>query len=195
MALEIEDGTGNPIANSYATADEFVSFHIDRGNTVLAEADTDQIEAALVKAADYLQQKFRLLWNGSRTYADQRLDWPRRGVAVPDFFDPFFRDLSNVPISFQDTLFIPENEVAYEVKVAQFLVAAETFDASGASTGVIQPALGRTTKREKLGVLEVEYFDQGQGSSRQTTKYWNVEQTVEPFLNMSKMFGGALVRN
>lgn len=195
MPLIIEDGTGVATANSYVTADEFVAFHTDRGNTTLAEADTDQIEAALVKGADYLQQKFRLLWNGARSFEQQRLDWPRRGVAVPDFFDPFFRDQGNVPLSFQDTLFVPENEVLYEAKVAQILVAAETFDASGASSGVIQPALGRTTKREKLGVLEVEYFDQGQGSSRQTTKYWNVEQTVEPFLNLSELFGGPLSRN
>ena len=195
MSLVIEDGSGVPTANSYVTADEFKAFYVDRGNTVLAEADTDQIEAALVKGSDYLQQKFRLLWNGSRATTEQRLDWPRRGVAVPDFFDPFFRDLSNIPISFQDTLFVPEDEVLYEAKVAQMLVAAETFDASGLSSGQIQPALGRTTKREKLGVLEVEYFDQAQGSSRQTTKYWNVEQTVEPFLTLSSLFGGQLIRN
>lgn len=190
----VEDGTGVAGANSYATAEEFVDFHTERGNTTLAEADTDQIEAALVKGTDYLTQKFRLLWKGSRALENQILDWPRRGVDVPDFFDPFFRDLSNVPISFQDTLFIPENEVPWEVKVATFLIAAETF--SGAlSTGVIQPSLGRVTKREKLGVLEVEYFDQTQGSGRQTTKYWNVEQTVEPFLALQRLFGGQLVRN
>ena len=195
MPLVIEDGTGVATANSYATVAEFVAFYVDRGNTVLAEADTDQIEAALVKGSDYLQQKFRLLWNGARATETQRLDWPRRGVAVPDFFDPFYRDISNVPLSFQDALFTAENEVLYEAKVAQMLVAAETFDAAGASTGVIQPSLGRTTKREKLGVLEVEYFDQAQGSSRQTTKYWNVEQTVEPFINLGSLFSGQIVRN
>jgi hypothetical protein len=190
----VEDGTGVAGANSYATVDEFVAFHTQRGNTTLAEADTDQIESALVKGTDYLEQKFRLLWKGSRSYSTQVLSWPRRGVDVPDFFDPFFRDLSNIPISFQDTLFIAENEVPWETKVATFLIAAETFSGS-LSNGVIQPALGRTTKREKLGVLEVEYFDQAQGSSRQTTKYWNVEQTVEPFLNLTRLFGGQLIRN
>ena len=190
----VEDGTGVAGANSYATVAEFVAFHTARGNTTLAEADNDQIEAALVKGTDYLVQKFRMLWKGSRALEDQVLDWPRRGVDVPDFFDPFYRDMSNVPISFQDTLFVPENIVLWETKVATFLIAAETF--SGAlSTGVIQPSLGRTTKREKLGVLEVEYFDQAQGSSRQTTKYWDVEQTVEPFLNPTSMFGGQLIRN
>ena len=195
MGLILEDGSGIATANSYVTADEFKAFHVDRGNTLLAEADDDQIEAALVKGSDYLQQKFRLLWNGARATEQQRLDWPRRGVAVPDFFDPFFRDLGNIPLAFQDTLFIPENEVLYEAKVAQMLVAAETFDSAGLSTGVIQPAIGRFTKREKLGVLEVEYFDTDQGSSRQTTKYWNVEQTIEPFINLGSLFGGQLTRN
>jgi hypothetical protein len=198
MALTVEDGSGVAGANSYATAAEFVTFHTDRGNTALAEADTDQIEAALVKGTDYLEQKFRLLWKGSRSYSTQVLSWPRRGVDVPDFFDPFFRDLSNVPISFQDTLFVPENEVPYEVKVANFLIAAETFDANAESTGVLQETLGgRLTQKEKLGALEVVYFPQGGegGEASQKITYWDVNQTVEPFLMLSRLFGGQLLRN
>lgn len=194
MTIRVETGVNVANANAYVTVAEFVAFHTDRGNTTIAEADADQIESAIIKGTDYLEQKFRLLWKGSRTYSTQVLSWPRRGVDVPDFFDPFFRDLSNIPISFQDTLFIAENEVPYEVKVASFLIAAETF--SGAlSTGVIQPALGRTTKREKLGVMEVEYFGGEDGSSKTKTTYWNVEQTVEPFLNLTRLHGGQLLRN
>lgn len=194
MTVTVEDGTGLAAANSFATVAEFVAFNADRGNSTLAEADTDQIEAALVKGADYMEQKFRLLWTGARATVTQRLSWPRRGVAVPDFFDPFYRSAANVPLDFQDTYWIPENQVLYEAKVAQILVANETFSGS-LSTGVIQPALGRTTKREKLGVLEVEYFDQAQGSSRQTTKYWNVEQTIAPFLDLGNAFSGQIFRN
>ncbi len=194
MTLTVETGANVAEANSYVTIDEFKSLMTDMGEITLAEADNDQIEPALIKGAQYLEQKYRLLWKGSRVHATQRMNWPRRGVDVPDFFDPFFRDLSNVPISFQDTLFIAENEIPYEVKVAQMLLAKETF--SGAlSTGSLQNALGRVTKREKLGVLEVEYFDETQGSGRQTTKYWNAEQTIEPFLAMQRLFGGQLVRN
>jgi hypothetical protein len=194
MAFTVETGTGISGANSFATVAEFQTYHADRGNTTIAEADTDQIQAALIKAADYMEQAFRMLWRGSRAQENQRLSWPRRGVPVPDFFDPFYRDLSDVPLSFQDTLWIAENEIPTEVKEAQFLIAAETF--SGAlSTGVIQPALGRETKREKLGVLEVEYFDVGQGGGRQTTKYWNAEGTIDPFLDWTRKFGGAVVRN
>ena len=94
----------------------------------------------------------------------------------------------------QDTLWIAENEIPGEVKEAQFLIAAETFSGSE-SNGVIQPPLGRETKREKLGVLEVEYFDNTQGGGRQTTKYWNAEKTIDPFLDWTEKFGGQLVRN
>jgi len=194
MTIEVEDGTGKATAVSFATAAEFVTYYTARGNTTLAEADTDQVEAALVKAADYMEQKFRMLWKGSRATVTQRLSWPRRGVNVPDFFDPFYRDLSDVPISFQDELWIAENVVPELVKEGQFLIAAETFSGSS-STGVLQPALGRETKREKLGVLEVEYFDVGQGGGRQTTKYWSVEKTLEPFLALERYASGDLMRN
>ena len=194
MSLTVEDGTNVAGANSYVTLAEFTTFMADRGETVIAEADNDQKEFALIKATDYMEQTYRLLWKGSRSNATQVLSWPRRGVDVPDFFDPFFRDLSNVPLSFQDTLFIPENEVPYEVKVAQYLIAKETF--SGAeSTGVLQPALGRVTKREKLGVLEVEYFTAADGSSRQTTRYSDAQKTIEPFLALVRLHSGRMVRN
>jgi hypothetical protein len=194
MAIVVEDGTGLANSNSYASVDDFTTFTTDRGETTIAEADEDQKEIALIKAADYMEQKYRLLWKGSRAQSDQRMSWPRRGVDVPDFFDPFFRDLSNIPLSFQDTLFIPENEVPYEVQVAQLLIAKETFSADQ-SSGVLQGALGRVTKREKLGVLEVEYFNAEDGSARQTTVYWDAQKTIEPFLALVRLHSGQLVRN
>lgn len=196
MAFTVEDGSIVAGANSYATTAEFVTLMEDMGETTLAEADDEQIEAALVKGAMYMEQKFRLLWRGSRAEELQRLSWPRRGVPVPDFFDPFFRDLSNVPLSFQDTLWIAENEIPYEVKVANILLAKETFDSSGNSTGVLQSSIGgRKTKREKLGVLEVEYFNDEDAGTRQKTVYWDAEKTVEPFMDLTLPYGGAVVRN
>jgi len=194
MTIRVEDGTIVANANSYVTAAEFVSYESDRGNTTNAEADTDQIEFALIKGADFLGQKYRHRWKGSRVNSQQALDWPRRGVDVPDFFDPFFKQ-ANVPISFQDTLFIGENVVPQEVKDAQIQVAAATMDSSGISSGVLQPALGRATKREKLGPLEVEYFNAEDGSSRLTTVYWDAEQRLWAMLLASAPFSGRMVRS
>jgi hypothetical protein len=133
------------------------------------------------------------VWNGSRVKGFQPLDWPRRGVPVPDFFDPFFKQ-ANVPISFQDTLYVAENSVPEEVRLGQMHLAATTYSGDE-STGVLQPALGRATKREKLGSLEVEYFNATDGSTRLTTIYWDAKQTVQPFLLATHPFGGRVVRS
>jgi hypothetical protein len=194
MTLVVEDGTGLANANTYASVEEFTTFMTDRGETTIAEADEDQKEVALIKSADYMMQKYRMLWKGSRAQTDQRLDWPRRGVDVPDFFDPFFRDLSNIPLSFQDTLFVPENEVPQSIKEGQMLIAKETFSGDQ-SSGSLQGSLGRVTKREKLGVLEVEYFNSQDGSTRQTTLYWDAQKHIEWALALVRLHSGQLVRN
>jgi hypothetical protein len=196
MTLVVEDGTkkdeSSPLPNTYVDAATFAAFATLRGLTDIADSGTDQLEIALIKAVDYMQQKYRLQWKGSRIKGHQPLDWPRRGVDVPDFFDPFFRQV-NVPISFQDTLFIAENVVPEEVRTAQQLIAAATYSGDE-STGVLQGSLGRATKREKLGSLEVEYFNAEDGSSRQTVIYWDAKMTIQPYLLPSAAFTGRVIR-
>ena len=195
MTIVVEDGTpgGSPTPNSYVSVDEYTTFSTLRGLTDIAESDDDQKEVALIKAADYLRQKYRLRWNGSLVDGFQPMDWPRRGVAIPDFFDPFYRQV-NVPLAFQDTLFVPEDVIPQEVKDAQMLIANATYSGSE-STGVLQPALGRTTKREKLGDLEVEYMDALDGHTRIEQKYWDAENTIDVYLNPSLPWNGRVIRN
>jgi len=141
MTLVIEDGTqgvSSPTPNSYVTTEELTTFTTDRGLFDVADSGDGEQESALLKAADYMTQKYRLVWKGSRVQAFQPMDWPRRGVDVPDFFDPFFKQ-TNVPISFQDTLFIPEDVVPQEVKTAQMLLAIATYSGD-VSTGNLQPS-------------------------------------------------------
>lgn len=195
MALTVEDGTVVAGANSYVTAAEADTYFENIGETLWTQTAGDEAkEAALAKAASYMQQKYRLQWKGSRVEAFQSLDWPRRGVDVPDFFDPFYRQV-NVPLQFQDTVFIGENVIPEEVKQAQMLLALATLDSAGASSTNLQPSLGRLTKREKVGSLEVEYMDPGQGGqSRQTTYYWDAENLLSPYLRPSRGHTGMLVR-
>jgi len=198
MTLVIEDGTqgvGSPTPNSYVTVAEFELFTANRRLDDIADSGSTEIESALLKAADYMKQKFRMYWKGSRMEAHQPMDWPRRGVDVPDFFDPFRRQ-TNVPLAFQDTTFIASNVVPQEVKDAQMLIAIQTYPTGGSeSTGVLQPQLGRTTKREKLGTMEVEYMDANDGHTRTTTVYWDVERTIEPFLRPALPHTGTLLRS
>lgn len=195
MTLTVEDGTVVAGANSYVTVAEADTYFENLGEALWTSTATDEgKEAALAKAASYMQQKYRLSWKGSRVEAFQSLDWPRRGVDVPDFFDPFYRQV-NVPLQFQDTVFIGENVIPEEVKQAQMLLALATLDSAGTSTTNLQPSLGRLTKREKVGSLEVEYMDPGQGGqSRQTTYYWDAENLLAPYLRPSRGHTGMLVR-
>lgn len=202
--IVVEDGTkmdqASPLPNSYVDIAQFRSFANELGYTDFADASPQtvadtEIETALLRAAAYLKQKYRLLWKGSRVRAFQPLDWPRRGVDVPDFFDPFNRQ-SNVPLDFQDTTFIAINVVPEEVKEAQMLLAIEVFGGGTTADTVLQGSIGRLTKREKLGSLEVEYMTPEEGGQqRQTTIYWNVDNLLDPFLNASKPQTGRLLRS
>ncbi len=205
MTLIIEDGTvvrgspeGSADANSYVTVVTFRAFFEARTDTVASDtAEDEEVESALIKGTDYMAQRLRLLWKGSRVEAQQPLDWPRRGVDVPDFFDPFFRNV-NVPVSFQDTFFIPENEIPQEIKDCQMFLARATIDSSGVSSVEnLQEALGRTTTLEKVGTLEVRYTDaqNSADSGRLTQFYYNAMKRAEAFILATAPHTGNVVRS
>jgi hypothetical protein len=204
MTIIVEDGTlstgspeGSAIPNSYITRAELKQFAKDRGIDDVQGADGGELDDSLIKATDYMAQKMRMLWKGSRVKAFQALDWPRRGVDVPDFFDPFFRNV-NVPVSFQDTAFVPENEIPVEVKDVQAFLAIATFAGGTTSTlDELQPGVGRTTRLEQVGTLKVEYMtaqDDAAGG-RVTTLYWNAMRRAEPFLLAAAPHTGRVVRS
>jgi len=195
MTLTVEDGSIIAGAESFVTVAEFKTFAANRGAAAASEADDDQVEIALRKGAQYMQQKFRMLWRGSIVDALQPLSWPRRGVPLPDFFDPFYTNV-NVPRAFQDTYFIGEDTIPPEVKECQNLLALETMSSAGVSTGSLQASFGRMTRREKVGSLEVEYMTGEDGGNTQMTQtYWDAMKIVEPFLRPERPQTGMVVRS
>lgn len=206
MTIIVEDGTvvvGSPAggpgkANSYVTRAEYKTFAKDRGISNVQNAAGDELDDSLIKATDYMEQRLRMQWKGSRVAAFQPLDWPRRGVDVPDFFDPFFRNV-NVPVSFQDTVFVGENVIPNEIKEVQMFLGIATFP-GGATTSTLQElqtVLGRTTQREKVGSLEVAYFgaSEDSGGGRLTQMYYNAMRRAEPFLLAAAPHTGRVVRS
>jgi hypothetical protein len=197
MTIVVEDGTilnGSPRPNSFVTVAEFQAFWTQRHDTTPADADGEANEAALVYAWDYLNQEFRLRFKGSLVHQYQAGTWPRSGVPVPDFFDPYFRNV-NVPFEFRHTYFIAPNEIPVEVKEAQMLLAKASLDSTTAASS-LENQLDRVTKREKLGDLEVEYAvsDEGAGAgARQTTLYWDAQKRLEPYLKPTS--GGTMLRS
>lgn len=72
MALLVETGLGVPGANSYVSVAELRAWATDRG-LALSAVDSD-VEALLVKAADYLELKSYI---GTKSTDEQGLSWPR----------------------------------------------------------------------------------------------------------------------
>ncbi|ALE91009.1 DnaT-like ssDNA-binding protein [Pseudomonas versuta] len=75
MTLIIEDGTGKPDAESYATADELALYAVKFG--VVIPADVPAHEALLRRAALAMDG---MTWKGRKTRSEQALSWPRREV-------------------------------------------------------------------------------------------------------------------
>lgn len=77
MTLIIEDGTGNPDAESYASAEDLAMYAVKFGVTIPAEVPAQ--EALLRRAALAMDG---MNWKGCRAKGDQALAWPRRGVNI-----------------------------------------------------------------------------------------------------------------
>ncbi len=187
-------GLGSPRGNSYVTIAAFVAFYGEggRADTVVDNADEEQIEAALKMAADYMAQTWRLRWLGSRADAYQPLDWPRRGVPIIDFFDPWYSN-ANVLRQFQNTVYLAENVFPPEVEKCQMYLARVVLGTSGLATTPLQANLERMTKREKVGELEVEYMTAEEGGYRQVNYYYEAERIILPFLRPASY--GRVVRS
>jgi hypothetical protein len=81
MSLVVEDGTGRPDSNTYATVDQLRAYARARGTTV--PPNPNDCEALLLKAMDYMHG---LDFIGDRATRDQALDWPRFNVCVEGFY-------------------------------------------------------------------------------------------------------------
>ncbi len=81
MAFTVEDATGVAGANSYMTVTEFKAYHAERGNdvTTLNAQGSTAIEKLLVRATDYIEQRFELRFKGQKEFPDtpQGLSFPR----------------------------------------------------------------------------------------------------------------------
>lgn len=84
MTLVVENGTGMPTAESYASVAEATAYHSARGNTAWAALANDAMEQSLRKATAYMVGEYRMRWGGTRLNDSQALDWPRSLVPRKD---------------------------------------------------------------------------------------------------------------
>lgn len=75
MALVVEDGTGLANAESYVSVADADAYHVDFGNTAWASSTEPAKEAALRRATQYLDSRYR--YRGEPLTDTQALAWPR----------------------------------------------------------------------------------------------------------------------
>lgn len=154
MALVIEDGTNIAGATSFATADQIAAYALARGVT-LAPANLD---VYAIKAMDYLaslEDRMR----GCRTYADQALAYPRRGVVMRGRYFP----ADEIPAE------LINGQSALAMAVAEGVDLLPTTNPGVAGI-----------KREKVGPLETEFFGPSVSSQPKLTAAMAI---LRPLLN------------
>lgn len=161
MTLIVENGTGLADAESFISVADANTYHSNRGNAAWASLTDTVKEQCLRRATDYLEQVYRLRWIGYRHTEAQSLSFPRDEVPRRDF--TYLNQFS----------FYPNDVVPSEVKNACAELALK------ANTETLAPDLERVTKREKVGVLEVEYDT----NSQPYKKYRIIDNMLAPFLN------------
>jgi hypothetical protein len=78
MSLIVEDGSGLPDAESYASVNTADAYHANFNNAAWTAASTAVKEAALRRATQYLDSRYKFL--GYRLHYNQALMWPRSGI-------------------------------------------------------------------------------------------------------------------
>ncbi len=152
MTLIVEDGTGLATAESYVSVADAGTRHTNLGNTAWTGTDAVK-EAALRRATQFMLQRYRGRWQGTRINSTQALDWPRSWVVV----DGYAVDADIVPV-----------DVANACADLALKALSETLNAD----------LERGVVRDKVGPLETEY----DAYSPQAKRYPAIDQALAPFL-------------
>lgn len=150
--MTVEDGTGLSTAQSYVSVADADTYHTAHGNTTWTGVDALK-EAALVRATQALDARYS--WQGFRLVETQALDWPRY-----DAYDVDGYYLSGVPQGIKDAL--------CELALLELVTPGELTESVEVSV-----------KREKVGVLETEYFE------RPTTSYPAVDNALRRLIRRS----------
>ncbi len=141
MSLIIETGATVSGANSFTTDAEFVARAALVGATIPAtEAARDALQ---IKAVTYIMMQESKI-SGTRASGTQLLPYPRTSSTANGFA-------------------VSSTEIPPQVKMAQLELAIQS-----ATSSLFQTATSSGVKREKLDVLEVEYFEGSTGSEVKT---------------------------
>lgn len=156
MTLIVEDGTQVANSNTYVSDAEYAAYAAARGATIGSDATAREIE--LIKSMDYIES-YRDRFKGSKVSSTQSLQWPRVNVFI-------------------DGYSIDSDEIPDELKNAQMETGMILNSTEILNTGATQ-----NISKEKVDVLDVEYFN---GGSWETTR----TDTIDVYLDVLLVNGG-----
>lgn len=135
--LIVETGANITGAEAYCSESYADTYHENRGNTLWNSVSNK--EAALRKATDFMEQRYRLTWKGYRKYSNQSLSFPRELV--------YLEKQANIDTLLSDTI------VPNEVKnaCAELALKASTY------TDGLLPDLEDVISEETIGPITTKY--------------------------------------
>ncbi|AVJ51766.1 adaptor [Pantoea phage vB_PagS_Vid5] len=141
MAIEliVEDGTGKPDSNTYASLD-YVRNYAESLGVVLPSED-EQVKVSMMQAMQFIEAMESRM-RGQRVLATQALSWPRTGVYIRNHLNAY-------------------NVIPTELKKAQAQLVLDIKE--GGPLYVVKQAYA--LKRRKLEGLEQEWAVPGTGAA------------------------------
>lgn len=128
--LIIEDGTGKPDAESYASAEDLALYAVKFGTVI--PAGVPEQEALLRRAALVMDG---MTWKGRKSSSEQALSWPRREVLL-------------------DREIKPDNYLPARIQYGQMALAAEIHTDD---VDPIEKRKGAITRERVEGAVDREY--------------------------------------
>lgn len=150
MAFTVEDGTGVADANSYTDETFADAYFLDRSDATWAAADSASKQAALIKATDYIELRFKDRWKGILAPEATTLSFPRQ----------YFYDRKGEPVDFANDGIPSDIQKATAEYALRALSADLLPDPTAADSG---QAIKRTF--DKVGPIETEIEYEG-GAAR-----------------------------
>lgn len=163
MAFVVEDGTGLSTATAYIETTYADTHHADRGRTEWAAMSTEEKESAVIRATDYIEQRFGCKFTGEKQSSAQALEWPRMGA-----YDRDGHLFPDVPTQLQKAcaeyalIAYRQGELAPQPPLPVPSLAVDGTAGSAEATGQII--------KEKIGPIETEYAVTDAAQSRVNTK-------------------------
>ena len=160
MALTLikEDGSGKADANSYASVADGDSYHDGHlYATAWTGASADQKAVALVMATRLIDAEFQ--FNGTRTTANQALQWPRAMCPEPDNVHVPISVLLPIPYDYVQYDTVPKSVVQATCEMARaMLIEDRTANPLGeglkyTGLGVNQTSFDKSDRRPVLTQL------------------------------------------